>query len=290
METITRPSLVFPPAWAGGWGEDRFGVFTELAFGGAAFSFRWIPSGTFQMGSPDNEKGRSRNEGPRHPVTISQGYWLADTPCTQAQWIAITGENLSRFKKGQTLDRPAEHVSWKMVLEFCQKLTERVRRGLLEAEEVFRLPTEAEWEYACRVGTDTAFNDGSDCTEAQGKDPALDRLGWFLENSIEETHPVGEKAPNAWGLYDMHGNVWEWCLDGRREYSQKPETDPLGPTDESAWRALRGGSIWDDAGDCRSACRSGNDPGFRDFNVGFRLASGQPPGSGSIQSRSEGRA
>ena len=291
METINKPNLVFPPAWAGGWGEDRIGAFAELVFGGAIFSFRWIPPGTFQMGSPTNEKGRRSNEGPRHPVMISQGYWLADTPCTQAQWIAVMGENPSYFKKGQNQDQPVENVSWRMAVEFCQKLTERATsEGRLEGEAIFRLPTEAEWEYACRAGTITAFNDGSDCTVPEGNDPALERLGWFSQNSERETHPVREKEPNAWGFYDMHGNVWEWCLDGRRTYKETPEIDPLGPTDESARRALRGGCFWGLARSCRAACRIELDPGDRNIHVGFRLASGQPPGSGATKSRSEGRA
>ena len=291
METSTKPNRAFPPAWAGGWGEDRIGIFAELVFGGTTFCFRWIPPESFQMGSPENEKGRRDDEGPRHRVTISQGYWLADTPCTQAQWMAVMRENPSFFKEGEPLGRPVERVSWPMVLEFCQKLTERARsEGLLEGEAIFRLPTEAEWEYACRAGTETAFNDGSDCTKPTGDDPALNRLGWYISNSEHKTHPVREKEPNAWGLHDMHGNVWEWCLDGRRKYNETPETDPLGPTGESAWRALRGGCIWLSAGNCRAACRIGLGPGSRNNNVGFRLASGQPPGSGAIQRRSEGRA
>ncbi len=291
METIAKPNLVFPPAWAGGWGEDRVGVFAELGFGGATFSFRWIPPGMFQMGSPDAEKGRQRNEGPRHRVTISQGYWLADTPCTQAQWLAVMGKNPSYFQSGGSLNCPVEQVSWKEVVDFCQKLTEQARnKGLLEAEAVFRLPTEAEWEYACRAGTDTAFNDGSDCTKPVGKDQALDRLGWFDKNSDEKTHPVREKAANAWGLYDMHGTVWEWCLDGLRNYKVTPETNALGSTEESARRALRGGGCWSFAWYCRAAYRDGFDPGLRIHSVGFRLASGQPPGSGATLGRSEGRA
>ena len=138
----------------------------------------------------------------------------------------------------------------------------------------FRLPTEAEWEYACRAGTTNAFNDGSDCTNPNGKDPALSRLGWFDENSDGRTHPVGEKQPNAWGLHDMHGNVWEWCHDGQRQYGMEVVSDPRGSEEAFAWRVLRGGSYWDYARGCRSAYRNENDPGNRFRSFGFRLAAG----------------
>jgi formylglycine-generating enzyme required for sulfatase activity len=268
------------PKWAERMAYDGFGLYAELEVKGVPFRLRWIPPGRFRMGSPKKERGRRDNEGPVHEVTISKGYWLADTPCTQAQWESVMGENPSRFR-GST--RPVEYITWHQCVEFCERLREPT------PTLNFRLPTEAEWEYACRAGTESAFNDGSDCTDPGGKDPALDRLGWFDENSNHDTHPVREKTPNGWGLYDMHGNVWEWCLDGRRTY-KNTETDPLGPTDDSARRALRGGSFWDNAWYRRASCRDGYDPGSRYRHVGFRLASGQPPGSGAIQSRSEGRA
>ena len=277
LDVFTAPR----PEWAERMAYDRFGLYADLNVNGVTFRLRWIPPGRFRMGSPKDELGRQDNEGPPHEVTISKGYWLADTPCTQAQWEAVLGENPSHFK-GAT--RPVESIAWHQCVEFCERL--RARAPTLS----FRLPTEAEWEYACRAGTETAFNDGSDCTEPAGKDPALDRLGWFDENSKHETHPVRERDPNAWGLYDMHGNVWEWCLDGRRKYNETPETDALGPTDKSARRALRGGSIWILARTCRAACRSVDVPGYRGTGVGFRLASGQPPRSGAIKGRSEGRA
>ena len=277
LQVFTAPR----PGWASQFGRDGVGLYAELQVKGVTLRLRWIPPGRFRMGSPKEEKGRRDNEGPAHEVTISVGYWLAETPCTQAQWEAVMGENPSRFKG---IARPVERVTWRQCVEFCERMREQA------PSMNFRLPTEAEWEYACRAGTDSAFNDGSDCTEPQGNDPALDRLGWFSQNSKSETHPVREKAPNGWGLYDMHGSGWEWCLDGRRDYSETPQTDPVGPTDESARRALRGGSIWDSAWYCRAACRDVDVPGNRFNFVGFRLASGQPPGSGATQSRSDGGA
>ena len=269
------------PEWAERMAYDGFGLYADLKVNGVPLRLRWIPPGRFRMGSPKEENRRGDNEGPAHEVTISKGYWLAETPCTQAQWEAVMGENPSHFKGAS---RPVESINWRQCLEFCERLRKQ------EPSLNFRLPTEAEWEYACRAGTNTAFNDGSDCTLPEGKDIALDRLGWFNDNSGVETHPVREKQGNAWGLYDMHGNVWEWCLDSRRDYSETPQTDPFEPTDASAWRALRGGSCWDDAWYCRAAYRLEFDPGDRIRHVGFRLASGQPRGSGATKSRGDGGA
>ena len=131
-------------------------------------------------------------------VTLTKGYWLADAPCTQAEWEAVIGTTPSNFKEP---DRPVEEVSWEECQQYCEKL--RARFPAVPA----RLPSEAEWEYACRAGTTTAFNDGSACTQPEGNDPAMARLGWFVENSGGEAHPVRKLAPNQFGLYDMHGNV-----------------------------------------------------------------------------------
>ena len=154
----------------------------------------------------------------------------------------------------------------------------------------FRLPTEPEWEYACRAGTSSAFNDGLACTQPTGNDLALARLGWFGQNSGMETHPVGEKLANAWGLHDMHGNVWEWCWDGKRAYTAEAQTDPLGPVEENAGRAVRGGSFWTRAEGCRSACRDGNETEGRSYSLGFRLAAGQEPGAERPVPRREARS
>ena len=275
---ITVPDH-FPPAWAGGWGEDVRGVYAELLLGGVVLELRWISPGNFLMGSPEDEAGRWADEGPQHLVTLTRGFWLGATPCTQEQWQAVIGKNPSE-SQGQR--RPVENVRWNDAAEFCGNLTRLAREsGAMPADFEFRLPTEAEWEYACRAGTTSAFNDESNCTKPEGKDPALERLGWYDQNSGNETHPVGEKSPNTWGLYDMHGNVWEWCADYWADrYSAEAQTDPTGPK-EGAGRVVRGGSSWIVAGGCRSACRGGREPGDRGWNRGFRLAAGQPVGSGA---------
>jgi formylglycine-generating enzyme required for sulfatase activity len=171
----------------------------------------------------------------------------------------------SEFKGG---DLPVERVSWEDCQEFCKRL--RLQFPGFEA----RLPTEAEWEYTCRAGTTSAFNDGSACTEPKGRDPALDKLGWFDENSDGKTHSVRQKEANQWGLYDMHGNVWEWCEDWLGEYILDDQVDPMGPV-SGLVRALRGGSRNFQAGSCRSVDRSWGHPGDRSPDLGFRLASSQ---------------
>ena len=232
------------------------------------------------MGSPETEAGRYPDESPQHLVTISRGFWLGDTPCTQAQWQAVMGGNPSQFKDPYEPTRPVESVDWEQCRQFCARLRERV------PDLDFRLPTEAEWEYACRAGTTSAFNDGSPCTVPDGKDPALDRLGWHGEGPEGKTHPVAKKPANAWGLHDMHGNVWEWCAD-HAEFTGNVATDTYvdGVVDpvsqEGAWRVVRGGSSWGRARYCRSALRFALEPGSRSRYLGFRLAAGQPPGRGA---------
>jgi formylglycine-generating enzyme required for sulfatase activity len=237
-----------------------------------------IAPGEFLMGSPENEPGRSGDE-TQHQVRLTQPFWMGRYPVTQAEFEAVMGENPSHFKGAR---RPVENVDWHQAMAFCAKLTERAREaGCLPEGFVFRLPTEAEWEYACRAGTTSAFNDGSACTQPEGKDPALDRLGWVNKNSGKETHPVGEKLPNAWGLHDLHGNVWEWCLDGKRDYTAEAQTDPFGPVEEGAFRVVRGGSWYSRARDCRAAIRFRSHPEYRDGLLGLRLSAGQEPGRGA---------
>ena len=295
---MPEPSLLvlpeqFPPAWAGGWGEDTRGVYAELILRGVSCELRWIPPGTFRMGSPETEAGRWNDEGPQHLVTLTQGFWLANTPCTQKLWQVVRGDNPSRSKGEQ---RPVENVDWNQAVAFCQGLTKRAGAAcdLPEGFE-FRLPTEAEWEYACRAGTTSAFNDGSKCNRPGGKDPALDRLGWYIENSGKETHAVREKLPNAWGLYDLHGNVLEWCAD-RADWKDEVVTDTyvdgvVDPMCETgSRRVVRGGSYLYDARFCRSACRGATERGSRGRNLGFRLAAGQPPGRGAPSPAAAGAA
>ncbi len=238
---------------------------------------RWIPPGRFRMGSPELEGGHLSDEGPRRLVTISKGFWMGETPVTQGQWRAVvksTGPQTalpsapSHFQ-GKDL-HPVENVTWYQSVAFCDRLT------LLLGHQInFCLPSEAEWEYACRAGTDTAFSDGSACTIPDGRDPALENLGWFDDNSGRMTQVVRQKQCNAWGLYDVHGNVREWCWDAKRPYERVAFVDPLGSLDAGAHRVLRGGSWYLWAGFCRSAYRYALAPGFAWSDCGLRLSAGQ---------------
>jgi formylglycine-generating enzyme len=265
MSSDVRPST---PGWADRLEEDAYGSFADLVLAdGVASRMRWIPPGRFRMGSPDDELGHWEDEGPQHWVTLSRGFWLADAPCTQAEWLAVMGSSRCHFK-GES--RPEESIGWEEAQWFCKNLRERFP-GLLA-----RLPSEAEWEYACRAGTDSALNDGSALTLYEGLDPALARLGWFDLTSGGETHPVRALAPNRWGLYDMHGNVWEWCEDREgQKYIAEECIDPTGPTGESQVRVCRGGSWRDRAAHSRSAFRFGLPIFIGHFSVGFRLAAGK---------------
>jgi formylglycine-generating enzyme required for sulfatase activity len=217
--------------------------------------FVLIPAGTFMMGSPSNEPGRSDSE-TQHQVTISRPFYLQTTEVTQRQWRQTMGNNPSYFKNCGD-DCPVENVSWNDVQEFIGKLNN------MERTDKYRLPTEAEWEYAARAETMTRFYSGDN-------DDDLSRVGWYGENSGMETHPVGKKRPNAWGLYDMHGNVWEWVQDWKGGYPSGSVTDPEGPS-LGSYRVVRGGSWEVNAWGCRSANRNFYDPGVRIDSLGFRF-------------------
>lgn len=204
----------------------------------------------------------------QHNVTITRGFWMGETACTQAQWYTVMRKRPSNFEGD---DQPVEQVSWHDCVEYCQRLNQLVP-GLYA-----RLPSEAEWEYACRAGTNSAFHDGSDCTQPTGKDHALEMLGWYDENSDRQTHSAKQLKANVWGLYDMHGNVWEWCNDAHSELTAAEAVDPCEIGDAEAARVLRGGSWNNDAGYCRSASRGWSEPAVRFYFVGFRLLTGQPP-------------
>ena len=266
MASPAQDQAAFPPPWSAAFGLDRLSPFPfadiELA-PGVSMRFRWIPPGTFTMGSPEDEPGRMHRE-QAHPVTLSCGFWLADTPCTQEQWSAVMGGSPSYFKGA---DLPVESVSWGGCREFVAKLNAR-HEGLSP-----RLPTEAEWEYACRAGTTSAFNDGSACTRPAGKDSALDALGWYGENSEDRTHPVRQKEANRWGLYDMHGNVFEWCADWfEEELGRDAVVNPRGP-ESGRSRVIRGG-CFAYFGGCRSAYRNCVIPESRLPILGFRPVAG----------------
>lgn len=211
---------------------------------GVEFAFRWCPAGKFTMGSPESESGHNSYES-QHQVTISNGFWIMETEVTQKQWKAITGKTPSSFE-GDNL--PVENISWNDCIEFCKTCS---RHGLN-----VQMPTEEQWEYACRAGTKTAF---------AGK---LDDMGWYSSNSAYETHPVGTKTPNAWGLYDMHGNVWEWCLDRFADYSAN---NRLSSSERrGSGRVIRGGAWFSFANSCPSANRSCSLPDYKCGGIGIR--------------------
>ena len=226
-----------------------------------------IPKGTFMMGSPESEERRDKNE-TQHEVTISKDYYLGVYEVTQAQYEKVMGKNPSHFekrviRKSDSSMYPVEMVSWEDAVEFCKKLSDLPEEK--KAGRLYRLPTEAEWEYACRAGSKTAYSFGEGSK-------SLGDYAWFDGNSNTQTHPVGEKKANAWGLYDMHGNVWEWCSDWYGEYPKGAVSDPVGPR-EGSYRVGRGGSWSDGAALCRSADRGWLDPSDRDNDFyGFRVA------------------
>ncbi len=285
------------PAWASAIGRDRYGLWTEIAPDPARGEpvtqrLRWIPPGRFRMGSPESEPGRWGDEGPQHTVIISHGYWLFETPCTQALWEAVMGDNPSRFKSPE---RPVEQVSWDDVQGFLGQIGERIPGlGLV-------LPSEAQWEYACRAGTETTLYSGDLAILGENNAPALDPIAWYGGNSgvdfdLDDGHdssgwpekqyshqragtrPVGRKQPNPWGLYDTLGNVWEWTQDHwHGDYEDAP-------ADGSAWedsalagakRVIRGGSWGNLARNVRAASRDQDPPGLRGDGLGFRCARDQ---------------
>ncbi|MSP00162.1 MAG: formylglycine-generating enzyme family protein [Acetobacteraceae bacterium] len=282
------------PAWASATGSDTFGTWADIAVPAArgpavVQRLRLIPAGRFKMGSPDNEPGRYADEGPVHDVTVAEPFWLFDTPCTQALWEAVMGGNPSYFKSPT---RPVERVSGQEAQHFLAEVNGRIP-GL-----DLTLPSEARWEYACRAGTDTATYAGPIRILGKHNAPVLNKIAWYggnsgqdfaLDNGVDSsgwaekqyphrkagTHPVKGKDPNARGLYDMLGNVWEWCEDVWHDNYQDV------PSDGDAWlgggaagRVVRGGSWDDEARLARAACRLQLDPADRGNDVGFRCARG----------------
>ena len=240
-----------------------------------------IPAGTFRMGNITNNSYGDSDEKPVHEVTITQPFWMSRTEVTQAQYEAVMGTNPSKFKGA---DLPVERVSWYEAVEFCNALSQQEGLDTCYSgsgsntvcdftANGYRLPTEAEWEYACRGGEETDFYTGnmtnSSCNPL---DPALDRAGWYCGNADDSTRTVGQKEPNGFGLYDMHGNVNEWCWDWFDSdfYAASPAEDPRGPGSGTR-RVLRGGSWVFFARFCRSAGRYTKDPDNRNFNFGFRF-------------------
>ena len=294
------------PGWASDWGSDRYGQWAEFQVEYGHYEelthqgrkalhgetpatitetqvvtqrMRWIRPGTFIMGSPEHEEGRDGDEGPQRPVTLTVGFWMFDTPVTQQLWQAVMGDTPGQFKGGQ---RPVEQVSWDDAQKFISNVNQQTGLDLA-------LPTEAQWEYACRAGTQTRYAFGDELTAQQA---AFDRS--------DGTVDAGSYEPNPWGLYDMHGNVWEWCQDWwSNDYADAETTDPQGPR-EGRRRVMRGGSWAGTAQDVRSAYRSDYPPVNRGGDFGFRCAQVQaaaepwggawPPGGAQAAATTSGEA
>ncbi len=259
----------FPHHWASDWGQDRkHGLWLAFTCNGIRQCFRWIKPGRFMMGSPEDEPERYDDE-QLHEVVLTDGFWLGETTCTQELWESVMGSNPSRFKGEK---RPVENVSWDDCMEFIEKIN-----SMMPGLEL-RLPTEAEWEYACRAGTKTPFSFGENISTKQvnfdGNYPYNNGLKGEYR---EETSDVKSFPCNNWGLYEMHGNVREWCADWFGGYPKESVTDPKG-SDSGEDRVLRGGSWISNGWIVRSANRSRYEPDVRFDNVGFRLARGHKAG------------
>jgi formylglycine-generating enzyme required for sulfatase activity len=276
-----------PPSWAMAYGVDDYGLYADWSVQGVVQRMRWIRPGEFQMGSPADEPERYDAE-TQHAVLLTRGFWLAATACTQALWQAVMRSNLSRFKGAE---RPVQQVGWQDVQGFLERLNALVSGG------AFRLPTEAEWEYACRAGTTTPFWFGKQITPEQANyDGNYPYNNGPQAQYRQETVPVQALPCNGWGLYQMHGNVWEWCQDRYDNYATAtaatPAVDPSGPA-AGEFRVLRGGSWFYYGRYVRSASRLAGRPGSRDDNIGFRLARGQGVKQvgpeARVESREQGR-
>lgn len=239
------------------WTDEEFAQRPIVDLGAVEMEFVLIPRGEFTRGSPETEQGRDNDEGPVQTIRIAKPFWMSKYEVTQEQYTAVMGRNPSSFKAN---DNPVDSVSWETAREFCRRLSRRYDR-------TFRLPTEAEWEHACRAGTQGRYSYGDDSDLAK-----LDEYAWYFNNSQGKTHPVGQKNPNGYGLYDMHGNVLEWCLDryDARYYEVSPTTSPAGPA-YGARYVVRGGSWNSSWKNCRSAARHAYEPRFQNYRIGLRI-------------------
>jgi len=236
--------------------ESDVGKRMTVAIKGLEYAFRWCPPGTFMVGNPASGADRDNDE-TQHQVTLTSGFWMLETEVTQQMWESVMGNNPSYFKGGNL---PVEQVSWNDCQEFVKKLNDM---KVAPAGYKFSLPTESQWEYACRAGTTTAYHFGDTLTQQQAN--------FGQGGDTDKTKDVGSYPSNAWGLKDMHGNVWEWCLDWYGEYPSGAVTDPMG-AERGSNRVLRGGSWYYDAQYCRSANRSYSAPAYRIFSIGLRLS------------------
>jgi uncharacterized repeat protein (TIGR02543 family) len=324
--TPTRTNNIFAGWYREAALSTAWNFATDTVAGNITLYAKWVEfemvqvsAGTFMMGSPDTEPGRSANEGPQHQVTLTSGFWVGIYPVTQAQFQAVMGSNPSEFQAifgfpsapppiGVAENRPVERVSWYAALVFCNRLS--VINGRSPAYEMqradnpaiwstdpdfwgsvpasndvrwnavrivtesngYRLPTEAQWEYTCRAGITAAFNWGTNFindTQANYRAHVIDANNTVAGTTIGATTEVGSYDPNAWGLYDMSGNVWEWCWDGLRTYTSVTSFNPVGPLGTD--RVMRGGS-WNYSGQgARSAFRASNAPHVRLGSRGFRV-------------------
>lgn len=252
--------------------------------GGIAIQMVWIPPGEFFMGTPPEER-QGRLPETRHKVQLRRGFWLGNREITQAQWQNITDQVPSMFKAAG-LDAPVENVNYSDCLDFCRRMNAKFPGN------DFRLPTEAEWEYACRAGTTTAVYTGPLVVVGEDYSPTLERIAWYFRNSKVSyfggypvsywegdeylyfragPHLTGQLHCNPWGLFDILGNVWEWCQDWYDSYPNDKTVDPKGPA-EGTLRIIRGGGWGNAPGECRAAARLATDPGRRSGMIGFRLA------------------
>jgi formylglycine-generating enzyme required for sulfatase activity len=267
VPTAGAPDIGATPSWAASSGSDTFGVWSDIKAGNSVLRFRWVAPSTFMMGSPPDERAVAVATGQADPswmtpevlhrVTLSKGYWIADTPCTNAFYQAVMGGTVSPNPQ-----HPVVNVTWNGVQDFIRSLNAR------HAAAPFRLPTEAEWECASRAGTRTATYAGNLTYSGLYSSPLLDEIAWYGGNG-RSTHPVQQKKPNSWGLYDTLGNVWQWCNDWYADYPPGDLRDPTGPT-RGAYHILRGGSWNSGAAGCRAAHRSRSSGASGD--IGFRLA------------------
>gem|GEM_PF-1163917 len=266
-EAVAKAQLAtLPVKMTAAWKGKKAGDVETLDLGdGVLLKMVWCPPGSYMRGSPDGEAGRMDDES-QHEVTITKGFWIAQSEVTVQQWLRVMGSTSEPDWTYWGFPRPKTQVTWKDCQKFINRLNARVPDGR------FRLPTEAEWEYACRAGTATAFHGGDSlgvtAAKFYGSNPSTnefagrsDRIGGLMVQSCQ---------PNAWGLYDMHGNVWEWCQDWYGPYPTGSVTDPVGPASGTV-RVNRGGGYYSSAEDCRSARRHGDTPSFRSVSLGFRL-------------------
>ncbi len=258
-DAIEQPAVP-RPAWASAHGRDQYGTWADLTVGKQIQRFRYILPGTFTMGSPITDAGRRADE-VEHPVTLTRPFWLGDSEVTQAMWVAVTaGANPSQYADRHSGPHPVNQVSW----IDCRQFLDRLNQLVPNLHATF--PTEAQWEYACRAGT-TGQRYGE-----------MTAIAWCREESGGwNGNPVRKRAPNAWGLYDMIGNVWEWCADWSADYATGPVSDPVGGRSGTA-RIVRGGGTNNDPQAYRAAFRLRYPPDFRFFDIGFRLCVPTLPG------------